>query len=372
MSDIKNFKDKLLERNKEYKRYIKNCLLYYNKPFFPEFKKSFIKNNKKKSNSLLKEQRIKNKSAFIVKKFNEDSNFLGKNYRINGGNYERDNNYSSNKNKTLKIYNIDKNSENIKREINNYEAYKKKYYKTIDINGNTNNNNYNNNFIYDINSNNTIKKKNGHLISKINTNKSNKIINKNYYILRNYPNYKSSNNILEGNDIFNTIKNINNYKIKKKGWKIKNKEYKSQDNNKSQVNSINKNLYENEYKNIKNIKNINNNNTKSKSYKQNIYLINKNENKDKDNDKDNDKNNKKIENGSTIKEEKVFSDPIIRVLFNKENKNKKGVNNSIIYTPFLDKFKSGTITINNNANYIKYGYTFKGDKFFEYQNQLFK
>lgn len=299
-------------------------------------------------------------------KNNKDSMHAKNNAIVNGGNYQLNEPKIISKS-NFNTYEINQKSKKLKRQnkscvnINNQ----------ILVNSIENDNN--NDVMYSRNGNDfiIIIHRNKNLFNKVKTslkkNKSktniNKETNKNNFKkennLFNFQLHKTSTNILKGNDIYNEIKILEEYKGNNRCSK-KDKIHFSQDKIKTKN-------YLTQKKSSKKI----NNSEKLKAF-----------NKKNNLDKNNNFSEKRIikTEQSTInnekKEKKYYFDPIIKNLFNNANKiekklskNRHDYSNTRLYSP-VDSFKNKSLPINNNTNKIKCGHLFKGKYLSEYKNQI--
>ena len=329
-------------------------------------------NNKNNKKLLIKN---KNKSAKFKNNINKLLNVSKPYKKINGANIEESNNHYSTLAYTINVCKSENLNEIIKKEnecYRNINSDSKEISNRIENNENLNKSGkkLKNELIIDSKVN---------LTKKINVNKNSKLIKKKIseknfkkerYINGTFPNYRSSNNIFEGNDIYSAIKNLEKFKVKNKAWAFKEKVQLSDDKMKSLPNKT---------PNINKIKkekiNIIYKNTSPKLYDKRINL--KKDDRKRLFSSEKKINNRKIGNSLKIKEDNIFSNPIIKNLFHNANKiEKKSIkkgrdfSNSRLNT-LLGNYKNECLTINNNnTNIIKCGYSFKGRYFFEYRNQL--
>ena len=176
--------------------------------------------------------------------------------------------------------------------------------------------------------------------------------------------------MLENNCIYNAIKNLEKYKIDKKGWTINKRRKQSQDNIRTTNYLKNKILNENNGTNNK----INNSSLNSKKQHKISSINNKYINEK--GDKIQLKRNIKVENGLILKEKKNNLNSIVKIIFNniikKDKKINKRVNNYIndgFYTLRLGISKNNNDYINNNF-FHKNENSNKNKNYFEYQNQM--
>ena len=311
-----------------------------------------------------KENLLKDKPDKIKLK-NNINLFYPEKYIQNGGNYEELNNYYSSSNKKSNKY---------KSENNDNKDRKCKSSKGKKAINKINKNLYNFNHTLDY----SIKRKNNNLIifakiKRIKQNNKTNIFNEpnNFNIYYNQKNY-----MLEKNCIYNAIKNLEKYKIEKKGWSINKRRKQSQDNIRTTNYLKNKILNENN--------GINNNNKTNKSNKSNLnsktarqHKISSKNNKGKieKGDKMQQKRNIKLENGLILTEKTNNVNSIVKNIFNNMNKNDKKLNqrknnyNDGFYTLRLDKSKNNNDFI-NNILFRKNEYSNKCKNYFEYQNQM--
>ena len=340
---------------------------------------------KDKRNTLSNEKTLKNKSAFC-----KHLHYSEPNIQKNGGNYDDLNNNNNLYNNNYNIFNVDNSNEYLNRDISCYREINSKQNGIINNNNNYyyNNNSLTNNGI----NNNVIIFSKKHLINKINAPFNNRIIknridknnfNNNYYNNENIENNeineineinenneknKSYNNLLEGNNIYNAIKNLEKFKIQKKNLTISENIDISQDKNKNKSHSLTfrKNFSKNNKDKINNI------------YENPILPINKLNNKSfkKTGKKQQQINNNKIENGLNPKEDRNIVKHIIKTIFKNAEKFEKKLNeqnkeqNKKLYSPLLNKYKKGNFIINNNTSIVKCEYSNRDKFFFEYQNHI--
>ena len=338
------------------------------------------KESNKKDNSNIKDTNIKD-STLKPKKYKSKNIFKkiigsSSNLKKKQPNKHKMNNLHSTMYNTYNIFNIDNYNAHFYQEYNSCRDNKNN---NIFINGVINNNNYNIYNTIDSIHNHIIINTKRHLVNKINLNnkkirnKSNKnIFNEVYYFKKNYTNHKSYNNILEGNEIYSAIKNLEKYKIKKKGWSIKDAIHISHDKTKNSDYLNQKNTLENNSHEI-----IKQDNKNIKITKQKIISLKKHEENKKKSIKNTQQQKKDINNNDNknIKEEKIYINPIIQKIFNNDKSDrrinmKNSKNQARLYSPLLVKYKNSNISINNNIAKIKFGNSNKGKFFFEYQNQI--
>ena len=333
--------------------------------------KKSLNNKNNKKNLLLKN---KNKSDNFSKNINKLLKTPKQNEKINSPNIEESNNHNSTMAYTINACKSDNLNEILKKENDSYENINS-YNSNITTNENNENLKYPDKRI----KNELIIKSKKNLSKKINVNKSNRLIkkrtNKIIFKKENYgnkafSNNKSSNNIFEGKEIYSAIKNLEKYKAINKAWNFKENKKLSDD----KIKSLPKNCTTiNELRNEK--INVIYKSTSPKFYNKRISL--KKNNRERLFKTEKKINSKKTGNFSKIKEDNIFSNPIIKNLFNNANKieknslkKRKEYSNSR-FNNLLGNYKNECLTINNNNTYIiKCGYSFKGRYFFEYRNQL--